>query len=115
MRNEEDLVFDLVEDARARVIYLSNATSEEIRDWKLKKAFQILSEDRAKETCPKDLYGWTPTDEPSRCEQCCESHQVRNITPVQCWQEWAFSEVEKDILRSQKIALQGLGFDNNLD
>lgn len=108
MCDNGDLFSEVIEDARARISYLDSATSRELREWKLNKAFQILSADRAKEACPKDVHGWIPKNEPKRCKMCSESQHVRAITPIQCWQEWAFSEVENDISRSQKLALHGL-------
>ncbi|SIN80181.1 hypothetical protein [Halodesulfovibrio marinisediminis] len=99
---------ELIEDARARISFLTNATSEERRYWKLHRAFQILSAERAKEACPHELYGWIPKNEPERCKGCSKCPHVKAVTPVQCWQEWAYSEVDKDICRSEKLALNGL-------
>lgn len=115
MSDNGDFVTELIEDARVRVFYLANATPEEVREWKLNRAFQILAVDRATETCPKEVHGWIPKNEPTRCEGCSVSHHVNASTRNQCWQEWAFSEVENDILRSQKLALQGVDLDDASD
>lgn len=104
MSNNEDFASELIEDARVRIPYLGNATSEEIYEWQLKRVVQLLSKIRVKETCPKDMHGWIPKNESNQCKRCSMNNQMRAITRMQCWQEWAFSEVEKDILRSQKLA-----------
>ena len=104
MSNNEDFASELIEDARVRIPYLGNATSEEIYEWQLKRVFQLLSEVRVKETCPKDVHGWIPKNESSQCERCSLNNQMSAIIRMQCWQEWAFSEVENDILRFQKLA-----------
>ncbi|WP_430734646.1 hypothetical protein [Halodesulfovibrio aestuarii] len=115
MRDNGNFLPEIIEDARARIFYLDNASSEEVREWKLNRAFQILSADRAKETCPKDVHGWIPKKDPIRCKRCSESHHVRAVTPMQCWQEWAFGEVENYISRSQKLALQGIEWEDASD
>ncbi len=104
MSNNDDFASELLEDARVRIPYLGNATSEEIYEWQLKRVFQLLSQEKVKETCPKDVYGWIPKNESSQCKRCSISHQMSAIIRMQCWQEWAFFEVEKDILRSKKLS-----------
>lgn len=112
MNKNGNYLFEVIEDARARVSYLANATPEEIRRWKLKKALQILSVDMARTGCPHSAHGWSPQEEPARCKGCNMSPHVRERTRVQCWQEWAFYEVDKDILRAQMVALEGVGLDD---